>query len=247
LHEHGSSRYSADDAKERGSGILIRDYPRDPRQAGFLRLGENLCSARTRKRFFLAEVTMRRARENPCASDRVLQERFWLDASGWALLGTRLRGLRHRGAIVGPPGSGKTTLLEELARRFTAQGWGVVSVRLTVEHPALGLAIPRRRLAALGSRDLLLIDGAEQLSPWPWWLVRFRARKAGGLIITTHTPGRLPTLWRCQTSPELLRDLVGSLGVPLAVCAATDLFERHRGNLREAIRELYDRHAENAG
>lgn len=190
---------------------------------------------------------MRRARENPFATDRVLRERFRLDASGWALLGARLRGLRHRGAIVGPHGSGKTTLLEELARRFTAQGWRVVSVRLTVEYPALGLAIPRRRLTALEPRDLLLIDGAEQLSPWQWWLVRFRARQAGGIIITTHTPGRLPTLWRCRTSPELLRDLVDSLGVPLAVHEATDLFERHRGNLRDAIRELYDRYAEHAG
>jgi hypothetical protein len=190
---------------------------------------------------------MRRARENPFATDRVLQERFRLDASGWALLFARLRGLRHRGAIVGPHGSGKTTLLEELVRRFTAQGWRVVSVRLSVEYPALGLTISPRRLAALEPRDLLLIDGAEQLSRWHWWLVRFRARRAGGVIITTHGPGRLPTLWRCQTSPALLRDLVGSLGVPLGADDAADLFARHRGNLRDAIRELYDRHAENAG
>lgn len=190
---------------------------------------------------------MRRARDNPFATDRVLRERFRLDASGWALLFARLRGLRHRGAIVGARGSGKTTLLEELAARFATQGWRVVSVRLTVEFPALGLAISRQRLARLEPCDLLLIDGAEQLSAWQWWLVRFRARHAGGIIITAHRPGRLPTLWRCQTSPALLRDLVNSLGVPLAAHDATDLFTRHQGNLRDAIRELYDRHAEHAG
>lgn len=190
---------------------------------------------------------IRRARDNPFATDRVLRERYRLDASGWALLGARLRTLQHRGAIVGPHGSGKTTLLEDLATRLAAQGWRVTQVRLTVEYPALGLTVSPRRLSALEPRDLLLIDGAEQLSSLQWWLMRFRARGAGGLIITTHSPGRLPTLWRCRTSPALLRDLSGSLGVPLAEHDATELFTRHAGNLRNALRELYDRHTEHAG
>lgn len=190
---------------------------------------------------------MLRARDNPFATDRVLRERYRLDASGWALLSARLRALRHRGAIVGPHGAGKTTLLEDLAARLAGQGWRVTSVWLTVESSRLGMSVSPRRLAALEPRDLLLIDGAEQLSWLQWWLVRCRARGAGGIIITTHTPGRLPTLWRCCTTPELLRDLSDSLGVPLAERDAAELFSRHAGNLRNALRELYDRHAAHAG
>jgi hypothetical protein len=190
---------------------------------------------------------MQRARDNPFATDRVLRQRYRLDASGWALLMARLRTLRHHGAIVGAHGAGKTTLLEDLAERLAANGWRITQARLTVESPALGLSISTRRLAALEPADLLLIDGAEQLSALRWVWVRFRARHAGGIIITTHTAGRLPTLWRCRTSPELLCDLSGSLGVKLAPRDAADLFDRHRGNLRNALRELYDRHAEIAG
>jgi hypothetical protein len=190
---------------------------------------------------------MLRARDNPFATDRVLRERYRLDASGRALLLARLRILRRRGAIVGPHGSGKTTLLEDLASELAGQGWRIQHVRLTVEFPSLGHSIATRRLRALEPRDLLLVDGAEQLAAPQWWLLRWRARRAGGLIITTHTPGRLPTLWRCTTTPELLRDLSGSLGVPLAERDATELFVRHAGNLRTALRELYDRQSENAG
>jgi hypothetical protein len=190
---------------------------------------------------------MLRARDNPFATDRIIRERYRLDASGWALLSARLRVLRHRGAIVGPHGSGKTTLLEDLAERLAMQGWRITQVRLTEEFPSLGRSISARKLRALEPRDLLLLDGAEQLAAPQWWLVRWRARRAGGIIITSHTPGRLPTLWRCRTTPELLRDLSDSLGVPLAENDAADLYSRHRGNLRNALRELYDRHAENAG
>jgi hypothetical protein len=185
---------------------------------------------------------MLRARDNPFASCRVLRQRYRLDESGWALLLARLRGLRHRGAIVGPEGSGKTTLLEDLAARLESSGWRITLLRLTTEQPSLATA-EWRRLGTLEGRDLVLVDGAEQLSRWPWLRLRFRARRAGGLVITTHAAGRMPTIWRCRTTPELLCELSSSLGVPLTELEAQDLFRRHRGNLRDALRELYDRFA----
>jgi hypothetical protein len=185
-------------------------------------------------------VTIRSRRSGCCGSGTV-------DASGWALLQARLRSLRHRGAIIGPHGSGKTTLLEDLARRLEANGWRVAQVRLTAEFPDPGPELAAPALRRLGSRDVLLIDGAEQLSRWRWLRLRFLTRHIGGLVITTHEAGRLPTLWRCSTTPELLRDLSGSLGVPLAEGEAVELFSRHSGNLRDALRELYDRHAEHTG
>ncbi len=185
--------------------------------------------------------------ESPVAAEGLPRERYRLEASGWALLFTRLRILRHRGAIVGPQGSGKTTLLEELATRLAAQGWRITQVRLTVEFPALRLSISPRRLAKLEPRDLLLVDGAERLSWWQWQMLRLRTRGVGGLIVAMAHPGRLPTLWRCRATPELLRDLSGSAGVQLGERDAADLFNRHSGNLRSALRELHGRGRENAG
>ena len=68
-----------------------------------------------------------------------------------------------------------------------------------------------------------------------------KARRARGLVITSHRCGLLPTLVECETSAPLLREIVETLhpGQP----EVDLLFDRHRGNVREALRELYDFHA----
>jgi energy-coupling factor transporter ATP-binding protein EcfA2 len=156
---------------------------------------------------------MLRACDNPFAVHRVLAERYRLDESGWARLLNRLETLGHRGAIVGPHGSGKTTLLEDLAERLERRG----------------------------ERGIMLVDGADQLSQFEWMRLRLRARSARGLIITSHRDGMLPLLHRCETSPELLSDLVRALGQPISAARAAELHASHRGNVRDAIWELYDR------
>ncbi len=71
--------------------------------------------------------------------------------------------------------------------------------------------------------------------------MRFRTRRAGGLVITSHRPGLLPTLYECETSPELLAGIVEELaGEELD---SEEVLARHRGNIRDALRELYDRWA----
>ncbi len=182
---------------------------------------------------------VRPARDNPFAVHRVLRERYRLDDAGWATLLARLEAQRWRGAIVGPHGAGKTTLIEDLAARLEAQGWSARWVRLSSEYRS----VPRGGLADLEAREVVLVDGAEQLSWVRWRMLRCRARHAAGLVITTHRAGRLPTLHRCATSPALLRGLVAALGVTLTPEAAESLHARHRGNLREALRELYDEYA----
>ena len=87
-----------------------------------------------------------------------------------------------------------------------------------------------------------MLDGAEQPGVLSWRLFRWHARRAGGLLITTHRAGRLPTLHRCATTPALLRELVAALGENIDDAEAARLHARHGGNLREALRELYDRH-----
>jgi hypothetical protein len=64
-------------------------------------------------------------------------------------------------------------------------------------------------------------------------------------LITSHREGLLPTLIKCRTTSALLQAVVDELVDHHA--AATQeleaLFLRHDGNIREALRELYDSYA----
>ena len=87
-----------------------------------------------------------------------------------------------------------------------------------------------------------------------WSRLCLAARPAGVLVVTTHREGRLPMLHRCTTSAALLGELAGELVgelagelVPPAVLASVsfaDLFARQEGNIRTALRALYDRFAD---
>ena len=184
-----------------------------------------------------------RARDNPFAVQRVLGVRYRLAGTTWDELMARLAWLRFRAALVGPHGSGKTTLLEDLGARLEQQGFRLRTAILHTGDRRLSAAQRRILFQNVSPSEILLLDGAEQLGRLAWHEVRMRTRAAGGLVITSHRPGLLPTLHECCTTPELLeeilRDLLGSEpGVP-----ATDLFVRHRGNVREALREMYDMYA----
>ncbi|HEX7182338.1 MAG TPA: hypothetical protein VF756_10880 [Thermoanaerobaculia bacterium] len=173
------------------------------------------------------------------------QIRYRLSGLTWEDLIGRLAALRFRAAVVGPCGHGKTTLLEDLAPRLSALGFRVHTLSLTEASPRLGAA-DWTLLRGLAPRDFLLLDGAERLSRLAWLRVRRRARAAGGLVITTHQPGLLPTLHDCRTTPELLAGIVRDLLGPEAEglrAGLDELFVRHQGNLRNALREIYDVYA----
>ncbi|MEO5821000.1 MAG: hypothetical protein ABIT71_10865 [Vicinamibacteraceae bacterium] len=193
-----------------------------------------------------------KARDNPFGATRVLSAIRYADPAGavdasvagvLALL-PRLAALGHRAAIVGPHGSGKTTLLEDLEPVLAQRGFRITHVRLDTEDRRL----PRDwRLTAgrLDAGDIVCLDGAEQLGPIAWRWFRWRARRAGGVIVTAHRSGRLPTLIACTTNAGLLDRIVRRLapdGLAAAPTAA-ELFARHRGNVRNALRELYDVYA----
>jgi len=182
-----------------------------------------------------------RARDNPFRSDRIQALRYRFLDGAWEGLWARLESLGYRAAIVGPQGSGKTTLLEELAVRLRVAGRGVRELRLDTETPRFDPKFLDEVFASLGPRDVILFDGAEQLTRFEWG--RFKRRAAGGLVVTSHRPGLLPTLLETSTTPELLEGLVSEiLGDRAAELRdrLPGLFERHAGNVREALRELYD-------
>lgn len=189
---------------------------------------------------------MRRARDNPFSVERLRRLRYRFRDDDWPSFLDRLRTRGYRGAIVGPKGSGKTTLLDELAAHLGRSGWRVHRLFLNEELRADAADIARSLGTELGSRDIILFDGGEQLGWLSWWRFRWNTRRAGGLIVTVHRRGRLPTVIECRTDHQLFFDVVGDLSGPdwLPRQTLACLYEKHRGNLREALRDLYDLAAE---
>ena len=187
-----------------------------------------------------------KARDNPFSTDRVLRVRYRPQGWTWEQLLSRLAAMDYRGAIVGPEGRGKTTLLEDLGERVAGLGLGVKHLRLTRERPTFDRQCLRKFFQAVTSRDVIFFDGAEQLSRLAWWRFARRSSGAGGLVVTSHRRGLLPTLLECETSVPLLRGIINHLNPGQVDASAEELFARHGGNVRDALRELYDVHAASA-
>jgi hypothetical protein len=177
------------------------------------------------------------ARDNPFRTDRVLTFRYQPQGWTWDELMRRLAAMNYRGAIVGPHGSGKTTLLEDLEARLNVAGQATIHLRLWDQKRALG---SKDRAMLANASTIVLVDGAEQLSAFRWLRLQRTTRRCRGLIVTQHREGRLPMIVRTQTSPRLLAEMVRSLDREMPSLECETLFARHRGNLREAVRELYD-------
>lgn len=186
-----------------------------------------------------------RARDNPFRSERLHSLKYRLEGSCWAELLARCERLRYRGALVGPYGVGKTTLLEALGGRLAQQGRTPIFFRVPNSSDRFGLWLRTVLEERLTERQVILLDGTERLNGAGWCWLRWRTRRAG-LIVTTHHPVRLPTLWECRTSPSLLAELAAELlrcEPDKLLRLAGFLYQKHDGNLREALRECYDLHA----
>ena len=147
----------------------------------------------------------------------------------------------QRGAIVGPKGRGKSTLLGELIHHLEVSH-GLRGERIQVAADRSNLAEVRR--AAMGRRGLLVIDGYDLL-PVRLRGILWRRRP---LLITSHRRVWVPTLFRCRTTPALLGELIRELSpatlAGMSQAQLASLFHRHGGNLRMALRELYDEAAD---
>lgn len=167
------------------------------------------------------------------------------DADGAPLdldaLVARARALRAV-AIVGPHGAGKTNLLTALAGRLAAAGHlaGLVRAR---SRPDAALVLRAVREAPPDST--LCIDGWEAVGAVRGMLIRRWARcRRVGLIVTSHRPTGMPVVVRCATTAALLARLVAELPGHGGVIAKVDVeqaFRAHRGDIREALYDLYDR------
>jgi hypothetical protein len=180
------------------------------------------------------------AQENPFAAERLgnLEFRF-APASSAGTVMARLESLNFIGAICGRPCSGKSLLLNLLAPHLEERGFEPVYFRLTTESGMREKERLAESLRHIVRPQLILIDGAEQLSTRLWLPVRAAAARAAGLIVTVNRISRLPMVYECETSASLLQDLAGELaGTPLDKGTAEVLFLRHRGNIRDCLAEL---------
>ena len=187
-----------------------------------------------------------KARENPFRTDRVLALRYRPRGGTLKELLDQLQRLGYRGAIVGPNGTGKTTLLEHIELELRVLGFRTKLLHFYDKKRRFRRGEMKRFLAELTRQDFILLDGAEQMSALHWQWFKVRSKKAGGLLITAHKEGMLPTLTECATSPELLEEILSELlsGEPaVSKSSSSELFQKHRGNIRGAVREMYDVYA----
>jgi hypothetical protein len=186
-----------------------------------------------------------RPRDNPFAAHRLENLPFRLpNGLTWDAFLARCTAAKWRGAIVGPNGSGKSTLLEQIVPRLRTLGFTPHLFRIQAESALAEKAAVLTRVRPMRAPDFLLLDGAEQFSTREWLTLYSAASPLAGCLITVHRTSRLPTLLETRTSPALLIELATELtGERLSTAAATTLFKRHFGNLRECLRALYDQQA----
>ncbi len=185
------------------------------------------------------------ARNNPFATEHLRKIRFRYTENSLRMLQDRFLALGSQAAIVGPQGHGKTTLQKELACAMESGQTHWIKLREGDRK------IPGELLDDIFSRatpsDLFCIDGAEQLSWWNWKSFLRQLGKEHRCLITSHRKGLLPTLITCKTSVSLLSDIVRELTFPLSESRYRELeliFNKHRGDIRQSLRELYDRCSE---
>lgn len=184
---------------------------------------------------------------NPFRSSRLESLEFDLRGDSWSAVMDRFALLGRRAATLGRHGSGKTTFLEQLARRLEGVGLEVLTYRLDDLAPRLDSRELRRWQRQLTAKHLVVVDGAGWFGPVAGGKLLRATLSAGGLLVSAHRRCRLPVLFECRTDGKLLQKLVETLlrdcverVPPGLLTEVASAYERHRGNLRHALRDLYD-------
>ncbi|MBI2823188.1 MAG: hypothetical protein HYX69_00700 [Planctomycetia bacterium] len=157
-----------------------------------------------------------------------------LRASGWW------------GEITGPHGSGKSTMLSSLMPCLVREGRQPVLLEL--HDGERSLARHAEALAAAGPASIVIVDGYEQLSAWSKWrLRRLCRRRRWGLVITAHDAAGLPPFFATSVDVATAEAVLARLlpgESPIGRADLREALDARRGNLREALFDLYDLYEE---
>jgi hypothetical protein len=174
--------------------------------------------------------------------------------------------LNCRASIIGVHGSGKSTLLEhyvpligDVIFRRDAEG-NVIENRSSGASgrercPAIWLqvrkTVPESTAIPWGELRrgrLLVLDGFEQLSRWRRAaLIARTGLRNVKLLVTSHRRTMLPTLCELSITPSLALQIVSQLTTGRGDLATISdevvqrSLQKHGGNMREVLMQLYDR------
>ena len=189
--------------------------------------------------------TPRLARDNPFAMHHLERIPFKFETGVWSLHLQRLGQMNYCGAVVGPQGSGKTTLLLELHEILKQEFLTSREIQFVLidEDSKNRKAQIQTLKEGASQKPILLVDGIERAG----WLQRkqlFRLTRNGtGLIAAVHQRCQISTWINCETDPQLLQytleQLVGNVSHHLSERAVLR-FKQRDGNIRLALRDLYD-------
>ena len=194
-----------------------------------------------------------RAHENPFRTERIESlltfRPEWIGES-WDGILDRWDSLGRFAAIVGPHGSGKTTCLESLSALLRSRGHSVQHLKV---HSFRAGDLPRVRPESVVLLDSVgLCSTASRVYGWTrwgfWGELQHRIKQCAGLIEVRHQRGFRPVLLRTRTTPGMLGNCIRAVHTShgLSDAEVAKLFRRHRGNLRSALRECYDRETNRA-
>ncbi|TWT60249.1 hypothetical protein [Rubinisphaera italica] len=186
------------------------------------------------------------ARKNPFATEHLLSIPYLYQDTSLNELIERFEQMGSRAALVGPEGHGKTTLQETMAAEYERRGVKTHWIRVSRDTPHLPKGIFKQLAEQTAPEDLILFDGVEQISRLAWWRFRRTLKPGQACLITTHTPGWFPTLHDCATDQVLLSEIIARLPISDIQIDSSEIGEiwlKHRGDLRQALFDLYDRYA----
>ncbi|MGQ9562286.1 MAG: hypothetical protein ACUVQG_04460 [Thermogutta sp.] len=147
------------------------------------------------------------------------------------------------GAVIGPHGAGKSAFITAMTAWMENHNQPCLRLELHDGQRTLDQTT-WQQLESLQD-TVVTVDGYEQLSAWSRYQLRRLCRKKNlGLIVTAHSDIELPLLYAPEPNEDLAWQIVQYLlarGDPLISREDVQVsFNRHQGNLREMLFDLYD-------